>query len=479
MNQLKIYNSLTREKEVFNPIHPPYVGMYLCGPTVSGESHLGHVRPAVTFDVLNRYLKYLGYKVRYVRNITDAGHFEEEGRESEDKVAIKAKLEQIEPMELVTKYTNLYHDAMERLNVLRPSIEPTATGHIIEQINMIEDILSKGFAYVVNGSVYFDVAKYAKENDYGRLSGRKIEEMIAGSRELEGQEEKRHPADFALWKKAPQEHLMRWKSPWGEGFPGWHIECSAMSMKALGGTFDIHVGGVDLIFPHHENEIAQSEGATGQEFVKYWVHAEFLMVEGEKMSKSKGNYFTFRDLVDQGYSPRAIRYLLLSAPHHRQLNLTMDGLRGAEHTTTRLNDFRLRLTEITRQGERSPAVLELVERSMKQFEESLDDDLNTAEALAAIHEFVRETNSMMTSAGLTVADRDLLTSAVDRFDSVFNVFGEARREMLDAEIDALIEERRAARAARNFSRADEIRQQLLGRGILLEDTKEGVRWRRQ
>lgn len=282
MNPLKIYNSLSREKEIFAPINPPYAGMYVCGPTVSGETHLGHSRPYVTFDIVYRFLQYSGYKVRYVRNITDAGHFEEEDRDAVDKVAIKAKLEQLEPMELVQKYTNIYHDMMDKLNVIRPSIEPTATGHIVEQISMIEDIIAKGFAYVVNGSVYFDVTRYAKQHDYGRLSGRKIEEMIAGSRELEGQGEKRNPADFALWKNAPPEHLMRWKSPWGEGFPGWHIECSAMSSKYLGIPFDIHGGGMDLLFPHHESEIAQTKIATGLALANYWMHNNMITIKDRR-----------------------------------------------------------------------------------------------------------------------------------------------------------------------------------------------------
>src|SRR5579875_1418880 len=289
MSELLIYNSLTRQKEIFRPLHPPYVGLYVCGPTVSGESHLGHARPYITFDVVYRYLRHLGYQVRYVRNITDAGHFEEEGREAEDKIAKGATLEKLEPMELVQKYTRLFHWGMQQFNCLDPNIEPTATGHIIEQISMIEDILAKGYAYVVNGSVYFDVVKYAAHYPYGQLSGRVLDELLTTTRELEGQEEKRNKADFALWKKAPPQHIMRWKSPWGEGFPGWHIECSAMSTKYLGHPFDIHGGGMDLLFPHHECEIAQSTIAYGEPPVRYWMHNNMITINGRKMGKSYNN----------------------------------------------------------------------------------------------------------------------------------------------------------------------------------------------
>jgi cysteinyl-tRNA synthetase len=463
----RLHNTLSGKVEDFVPLNPPHVGMYVCGPTVYDFAHIGNFRTFLFADLLRRYLKFKGFDLHHVMNITDV----------EDKIIARSIVENIGLRDYTERFVESFFKDFDALGAERPDQILRATDHIDDMVGLIRDLTRRGHTYTTDGSTYFKIQSFPH---YGRLSKINFDGNIAGgSLRIEADEySKEDVRDFVLWKAAkPGEP--QWQSEFGSGRPGWHIECSAMSMKALGRTFDIHVGGVDLIFPHHENEIAQSEGATGEEFVRYWVHAEFLMVEGEKMSKSKGNYFTFRDLVDRGYSPRAIRYMLLSAPHHRQLNLTMEGLRGAEHTVTRLNDFRLRLTEITRQGERTPAAGELVERSMKQFEESLDYDLNTAEALAVIHEFVRETNTMMASAGLTVADRDLLSSAVDRFDSVFNVFGEARREMLDAEIDALIEERRAARAARNFGRADEIRQQLLGRGILLEDTKDGVRWRRQ
>src|SRR4026208_1460195 len=312
---LRIYNSLTKEKEEFVPLNPPHVGMYVCGPTVSGESHLGHARPYITFDVIYRYLLYLGNKVRYVRNITDAGHFEEEGREAEDKISKKAVLEKLEPMELVQKYTNLYHWAMDQFNTLKPTIEPTATGHIVEQIGMIEEIIKAGYGYVSNGSVYFDVKKYASSHDYGKLSGRIIDDLLETTRELDGQEEKRDKADFALWKSAAPQHIMRWKSPWGEGFPGWHIECSAMATKYLGAEFDIHGGGMALLLPHHESEIAQSTICTHHTPAKYWLHNNMITIGGKKMGKSYNNQISLTELfsgthplLSKGFSPMTIRF---------------------------------------------------------------------------------------------------------------------------------------------------------------------------
>ncbi|HXS35843.1 MAG TPA: cysteine--tRNA ligase, partial [Flavipsychrobacter sp.] len=323
MSDLYLYNSYTRQKEKFEPLLPGYVGLYVCGPTVSGESHMGHARPYITFDVVFRYLQHLGYKVRYVRNITDAGHFEEEGREAEDKVSSKAQLERLEPMELVQKYTNLFHWGMHLFNCLDPNIEPAATGHIIEQISMIEDIMKKGYAYAVNGSVYFDVRKYAEHYPYGKLSGRVLDDQLETSRELEGQEEKRNKADFALWKKAPPQHIMRWQSPWGEGFPGWHIECSAMSSKYLGPSFDIHGGGMDLQFPHHESEIAQSTIAHGNSPVRYWMHNNMITINGKKMGKSYNNVIKLTELfsgnhplLEQPYHPMVVRFYILQT-HYR------------------------------------------------------------------------------------------------------------------------------------------------------------------
>jgi cysteinyl-tRNA synthetase len=343
MSELYIYNSYTRTKEVFKPITPGHVGLYVCGPTVSGESHLGHARPYVTFDVVNRYLQHLGYKVRYVRNITDAGHFEEEGREATDKVAEKAILEKLEPMELVHKYTSLFHWAMRRFNTLEPSIEPTATGHIIEQIAMIEDIIEKGFAYEVNGSVYFDVKKYAADYPYGKLSGRVLEDLLETTRLLDGQEEKRDKADFALWKKAAPEHIMRWKSPWGVGYPGWHIECSAMSSKYLGKQFDIHGGGMDLQFPHHESEIAQSTIAHGCTPVNYWMHNNMITINGKKMGKSYNNVIKLTELfsgdhpeLTQAYHPMVVRFNILQSHYRSTLDFSNEGLQASEKAFKRL-----------------------------------------------------------------------------------------------------------------------------------------------
>jgi len=343
MTELKVHNSLTRQKEIFKPITPGHVGMYVCGPTVSGESHLGHARPYITFDVIYRYMGHLGYKVRYVRNITDAGHFEEEGREAEDKISKKAVLEKLEPMELVQKYTNLYHWAMDQFNCLPPSIEPTATGHIVEQINMIEKIIADGYAYVANGSVYFDVEKYAAGHDYGKLSGRVMDDLLETTRELDGQEEKRNKADFALWKSASPEHIMRWKSPWGVGFPGWHIECSAMSTKYLGEQFDIHGGGMDLLFPHHESEIAQSTVCNHLAPVRYWIHNNMITINGKKMGKSYNNVIKLTELfsgnhpsLEKAYHPMVIRFFILQTHYRSTLDFSNEALQAAEKGLKRL-----------------------------------------------------------------------------------------------------------------------------------------------
>jgi cysteinyl-tRNA synthetase len=336
MRNLTIYNSLTRQKELFIPDNPPHVGLYVCGPTVYGDPHLGHARPAITFDLLFRYLKFLGYKVRYVRNITDVGHLVADADSGEDKIAQKARLEELEPMEIVQYYTNHYHDMMARLNVLPPSIEPRASGHIIEQILMIRKIMDAGYAYEANGSVYFDVEKYDKKHHYGKLSGRKTEDLLSNTRELEGQNEKRNPFDFAIWKKADPSHIMRWPSEWSDGFPGWHLECSAMSARYLGDTFDIHGGGMDLLFPHHECEIAQSVAALGHETVKYWMHNNMITVNGQKMGKSLGNYINLEDffsgkndLLSSAYSPMTVRFFILQAHYRSTLDFSNDSLQGA------------------------------------------------------------------------------------------------------------------------------------------------------
>ena len=493
MNPLKIYNSLSREKEIFTPINPPYAGMYVCGPTVSGETHLGHSRPYVTFDIVYRFLQYSGYKVRYVRNITDAGHFEEEDRDAVDKVAIKAKLEQLEPMELVQKYTNIFHDMMDKLNVIRPSIEPTATGHIVEQISMIEDIIAKGFAYVVNGSVYFDVTRYAKQHDYGRLSGRKIEEMIAGSRELEGQGEKRNPADFALWKNAPPEHLMRWKSPWGEGFPGWHIECSAMSSKYLGIPFDIHGGGMDLLFPHHESEIAQTKIATGLALANYWMHNNMITIKGQKMSKSLGNTITIAQmfsgdhpLLEQGYSPMTLRFFILQTHYRSTLDFSNEALLAAEKGLQRLmnaldalNKLSYKENAAQYKEEENNQVLQL----MNSCAEYLNDDFNTAMAMASLFELSSKIfswkNEQLAIASVKKETFELLVKTFNAF--VTDIFGLKNEKVNDDSkmnglMELLISLRKEARSKKDFATSDKIRDDLFAAGIQLKDGKEGTSW---
>lgn len=493
MNPLKIYNSLSREKEIFAPINPPYAGMYVCGPTVSGETHLGHSRPYVTFDIVYRFLQHSGYKVRYVRNITDAGHFEEEDRDAVDKVAIKAKLEQLEPMELVQKYTNIFHDMMDKLNVIRPSIEPTATGHIVEQISMIEDIIAKGFAYVVNGSVYFDVTRYAKQHDYGRLSGRKIEEMIAGSRELEGQGEKRNPADFALWKNAPPEHLMRWKSPWGEGFPGWHIECSAMSSKYLGIPFDIHGGGMDLLFPHHESEIAQTKIATGLALANYWMHNNMITIKGQKMSKSLGNTITIAQmfsgdhpLLEQGYSPMTLRFFILQTHYRSTLDFSNEALLAAEKGLQRLlnaldtlNKLSYKENAAHYKEEENNQVLQLI-NSCTEF---LNDDFNTAMAMASLFELSSKIfswkNEQLAMASIKKETFELLVKTFNAFvTDIFGLKNEKKNDdsKMNGLMELLISLRKEARSKKDFATSDKIRDDLFAAGIQLKDGKEGTSW---
>ena len=484
MSELKIYNSYSRQKEIFTPITPGHAGMYVCGPTVSGESHLGHARPYITFDVIFRYLMHLGYKVRYVRNITDAGHFEEEGREAEDKISRKAILEKLEPMELVQKYTNLFHWAMEQFNTLKPTIEPTATGHITEQIAMIQELIRAGYAYEMNGSVYFDVKKYAASHEYGRLSGRVLDDLIETTRELEGQEEKRDKADFALWKSASPEHIMRWQSPWGVGFPGWHIECSAMALRLLGeAPIDIHTGGVDLVFPHHENEIAQSEGATGREFSRFWFHIEHLLVDNQKMSKSVGNVYTVQDVLDRGFRLSALRYLLLSGYYRKQLNFTWTGLEQAEEALRRVSDFLGRVAALSTAGEHGE-VAERVQAAVTAFDAALSDDLNTAAGLGEIFELIRALNIAMDAGQVGIGDAARITAAFDHFDQVLGVLSMRSAEnatppIPEADILAAIESRHAARRRRDFAAGDRIRQELLDKGIILEDGPQGTRWKRK
>ncbi|MCF8286151.1 MAG: cysteine--tRNA ligase, partial [Chitinophagaceae bacterium] len=406
---LKIYNSLTRQKEVFEPINAPYVGMYVCGPTVSGESHLGHARPFITFDVVYRYLLHKGYKVRYVRNITDAGHFEEEGKVAEDKIASKAILEKLEPMELVQKYTNLYHWAMTQFNNLPPSIEPTATGHIVEQIEMIKKIMADGYAYESNGSVYFDVVKYnddysKKNQPYGILSGRNIEEQLETTRDLENQEEKKNKVDFALWKKAPAEHIMRWQSPWGEGFPGWHIECSAMATKYLGKQFDIHGGGMDLQFPHHECEIAQSTVCNHQMPARYWMHNNMITINGRKMGKSYNNVIKLSELFEgnhaeltQAYTPMTVRFFILQSQYRGTLDFSNEALQASEKALRRFMEGYEWLQAQSFGNETVSKDQVLADQLMtwtNELELFMDDDMNTAKVVANLFEILPSINSL-------------------------------------------------------------------------------------
>lgn len=463
----RLYNTLADSVEDFHPLSGSTVRMYVCGPTVHDFAHIGNFRTFLFADLLRRYLKYQGYQVQHVMNITDV----------DDKIIKKATEAGQTLREYTDIYTRYFLEDFDALGAERPEQILRATDHIPEMIELVRRLSANGHTYESDGSTYFRIATF---DHYGQLSKMNFEGNIAGASERVDADEydKADARDFVLWKATrPGEPF--WETELGQGRPGWHLECSAMSMKALGDTFDIHAGGIDLVFPHHENEIAQSEGATGKPFVRYWVHAEFLMVEGQKMSKRLGNYYTFRDLVQMGHTPRAIRYLLLSAPHHKQLNFTLEGLRGAESTVERLNDFRKRLDEVSAAGAATAAISALIERARQRFEAGMNDDLNTAEALAAIHDFVRETNTALAAGQVTVADAQALLQLVARFEAVFGIFGEVRHELLEAEIQALIDERQAARQARNFARADEIRQLLTARGILLEDTKDGVRWRRK
>ncbi|MFL5772222.1 MAG: cysteine--tRNA ligase [Flavisolibacter sp.] len=494
---LYVYNSYSRSKELFEPLVPGHVGMYVCGPTVSGESHMGHSRPYITFDVIYRYLMHLGYKVRYVRNITDAGHFEEEGREAEDKISKKAVIEKLEPMEMVQKYTNLFHWAMERLNCLPPSIEPTATGHIVEQISMIENLIRSGFAYEVNGSVYFDVKKYADGHDYGKLSGRVIDDLIETTRELEGQHEKRNKTDFALWKAAPPEHIMRWKSPWGEGFPGWHIECSAMSTKYLGKQFDIHGGGMDLLFPHHESEIAQSTICNHIAPVRYWIHNNMITINGKKMGKSYNNVIKLTELLngdhpllEKAYSPMTIRFFILQTHYRSTLDFGNEALQAAEKGLKRLMEAYEWLMTVNGpqvfngNGGNDISLNEKINRLLSEFDEFMNDDFSTAKVLANMFELVHVINSLK--------DKSIPFSAInaDTFQLLqikmkvyiedilgLRIESGADSDKLKGVLQVLIELRKEARNKRDWLTSDKIRNQLADIGIQLKDEKDGnISW---
>ncbi len=482
--QLKIYNSLTGQKEVFEPINEGHVGMYVCGPTVYSNVHLGNCRTFMSFDMIFRYLKHLEYKVRYVRNITDAGHLEDDDAgEGEDKIAKKARLEQIEPMEVVQRYTVDFHNILQKFNLLPPSIEPTATGHIIEQIEIIKEILEKGYAYETNGSVYFDVLKFNKTHEYGKLSGRKLEDMISNTRELTAQDEKRNPQDFALWIKAEPQHIMRWPSPWGDGFPGWHLECTAMSTKYLGETFDIHGGGMDLKFPHHECEIAQSEASTGQSPVKYWLHANMLTMNGKKMAKSTGNnilpneiFSGENDHLSKAFSPAVVRFFMMQAHYTSILDLSDEALLASEKGYQRLMDA-MGLMDSLVAGKSSDMD---IQDWRKRCYDAMNDDFNSPVLIAVLFEGVKYINQIREGKS-TLTDEDLSVLKQTMNDFVFDVLGlesqtqdSAISEKLSGVVSLLIQMRNEARASKDFATSDKIRDELAAMGIQLMDGKEGT-----
>lgn len=486
MQPLVIYNTLSRSKESFEPINPPFVGMYVCGPTVYSDVHLGNSRTFISFDIIYRYLLHLGYKVRYVRNITDAGHLEGDNDEGDDKFAKRAKLEQLEPMEIVQKYTLGFHDVLRTFNTLPPSIEPTATGHILEQIEMIKEILKNGYAYEVNGTVYFDVEKYSKEYDYGSLTNRKIEDLLEGTRELSGQDEKRGRLDFALWIKAKPETLMQWPSPWGWGFPGWHIECSAMSSKYLGDTFDIHGGGMDLQATHHTNEIAQSQACNNVNPVKYWVHTNMLTVNGVRMSKTAGNGFLPGELftgdhrlLERGYSPMTVRFFMCQSHYRSTLDFSNEALQAAEKGYKRLMEGVSRIDKIEPSGVSSVSISELSNNCYT----AMNDDFNTPTLVAHLFEGVRIINSAVDKTEtLTADDIDKLRTLMNVF--VFEVLGlvdeadaGAGSDVIDGLMDLILDIRKSSRENKDWTTSDLIRDQLQKVGIQVKDTKDGAEWR--
>lgn len=485
-HNLFLYNSLKRTKQLFKPLHEGHVGMYVCGPTVYGDAHLGHARPAITFDILFRYLRHLGYQVRYVRNITDVGHLEHDADSGEDKIAKKARLEQLEPMEVVQLYLNRYHHDMEALNVLPPSIEPHASGHIIEQIEYVKKILEAGYAYESQGSVYFDVEKYNKDHRYGILSGRNIEDLQNTTRALDGQEEKRNPMDFALWKKASPEHIMHWPSPWSEGFPGWHLECSTMGEKYLGEKFDIHGGGLDLMFPHHECEIAQSVAAQGHEAVNYWIHNNMITIEGKKMGKSYNNFITLEQffegshpLLTQAYSPMVIRFFILQAQYRSTVDFSNDALQAAEKALQKMLDIYRRLQNLL------PAEKSTVEVPdfMTQAYEAMDDDLNTPIVIATLFEAGKIINSATDgNAKLNAEDLSRLRLLFDTM--LVDLLGiktgtdEAGADIkpFEGAVDLLMDIRKNAKEQKDWATSDLIRDKLAALGFNVKDTKQGVEW---
>lgn len=489
---LIIYNTLTRQKELFKPLHAPNVGMYVCGPTVYGDPHLGHARPAITFDILFRYLKHLGYKVRYVRNITDVGHLEHDADEGDDKIEKKARLEQLEPMEIAQYYTNRYHAAMDALNVLPPSIEPHATGHIIEQEELVKEILKNGYAYESNGSIYFDVEKYDKEHKYGILSGRNLTDMINNSRELQGVGEKKNQVDFALWKKAQPEHIMRWPSPWSVGFPGWHCECTAMGRKYLGSHFDIHGGGMDLIFPHHECEIAQAVASQGDQMVHYWMHNNMITINGQKMGKSLGNFITLEQFftgnhasLTQAYTPMTIRFFILSAHYRGTVDFSNEALEAAQKGYERLMNAISDLERVPVSKHCDAETDKFVKAFCQRCYEAMNDDLQTPLVISYLFEACHLINTLLDHKAEICADcLKELGDAMKLF--AFDLLGlknekgdnnVAREEAYGKVVDMVLELRAKAKADKDWTTSDRIRDALAAAGFEVKDTKDGVTWK--
>jgi len=487
-SNLIIYNTLSRTKEPFLPLNPPFVGLYVCGPTVYGEPHLGHARPAITFDLVFRYLQHLGYRVRYVRNITDVGHLENDEDEGEDKIAKKARLEQLEPMEVAQFYSDRYFLFMDALNVKRPSIEPRASGHIPEQIEMIRKIIDAGYAYEVNGSVYFDIINYNEKYHYGKLSGRVLDDMLSNTRELEGQEEKRNPSDFALWKKAQPEHIMRWSSPWSDGFPGWHLECSAMSTKYLGEHFDIHGGGMDLMFPHHESEIAQSRIANGSDSVKYWMHNNMITIDGQKMGKSLGNFITLEefftgkhDSLTQAYSPMTVRFFILQAHYRSTLDFSNEALQAAEKGLRKLLSGMETLQRIIPSDiSTSPSCFN-IQQIKDNCYQAMNDDFNSPMVIANLFEGVRIINSVSDKKEtITPSDLELLKSMFRIF--ISDILGlkeessDNQNDVVEGLMDLILVIRKEVRGKKDFATSDQIRDALQNLKITVKDTKEGPVW---
>jgi len=484
-NNIQLYNTLSRRKEHFEPMNPPHVGLYVCGPTVYGDAHLGHARPAITFDLVFRYLKHMGFKVRYVRNITDVGHLENDADVGEDKVAKKARLEQLEPMEIVQYYTNRYHKNMDQLNVLPPSIEPNASGHIIDQIAAIEKILEAGFAYEVNGSVYFDVVKYNEKHNYGKLSGRSIEETLENTRMLAGQEEKKNLVDFALWKKAAPEHIMRWPSPWSDGFPGWHLECSVMGCKYLGETFDIHGGGMDLVFPHHESEIAQAVATNGVDHVHYWMHNNMITIDGQKMGKSLNNFITLDQFfsgdhpaLEQAYSPITIRFFILQAHYRSTVDFSNEALKAAEKGLQRMLTAMETLTSLKPSEKSTIDVAGLKQKCYN----AMNDDFNSPIVIANLFDGVKMINSI--NDGKEAVSEDDLVLLKNLFDDfVLEILGFKNEdqatdddELVDGLMETILDLRKNAKMNKDWPTADKIRDGLGKLNIEVKDTKEGAVW---